>query len=217
MPHFEGALAYTTVTQSWIQVYIVALQRIQEPTNLDVRRLNAVTRKLQASPRRLRYPVMKRSGTIGIYTGSGYRRLTGEDDEVKGYGMQGFTLLRRWITPSRGHATSEPVVHLLDSLCKSHRLQVRSSYTVETLAAAHGLDDAYPTLVALHEVKKGIFTATQLKLIRELGGLCLKTSLTTDAERANKTLLSRGMAVPTEKRLVGHIAWIREFLSNLEF
>ena len=80
----RGALAYTTLTQAWIQVYIVSLHRIQQPTNLDVRRLNAVTRKLQASPRRLRYPIMKCSGTIDIHTDSGYRRLNGEDDEVNG-------------------------------------------------------------------------------------------------------------------------------------
>ena len=37
----RGALAYTALTQSWILVYIVSFQRVQEPTNLDVRRLNA--------------------------------------------------------------------------------------------------------------------------------------------------------------------------------
>ena len=42
----RGAIAFTTLTQSWLQVYIVALQRIQQPTNLDVRRLNAIARKL---------------------------------------------------------------------------------------------------------------------------------------------------------------------------
>ena len=84
---------------------------------------------------------MKCSGTIDIRIDSDYRRLTGEDDDVKGYGMRGLALLRRGDAPSRGNATTVPVVHLLDSLCKSHRLQVRSSYAAETLAAAHGLDD----------------------------------------------------------------------------
>ena len=43
----EPWLAYTSLTQAWLQVYIVSLQRVQKPTNLDVRRLNAITRKLQ--------------------------------------------------------------------------------------------------------------------------------------------------------------------------
>ena len=46
----RGALAYTTLTQAWIMVYVVSLQRVQKPTNLDVRRLNAVTRRLQREP-----------------------------------------------------------------------------------------------------------------------------------------------------------------------
>ena len=49
----RGALAYTTLTQAWIQVFIVAAQRVQEPTNLEVRRLNAVTRKLQKGTKAL--------------------------------------------------------------------------------------------------------------------------------------------------------------------
>ena len=45
----RGALAYTTLTQDWIKVYIVALQRVPhlESTNLDVRPLNAVTPNFQ--------------------------------------------------------------------------------------------------------------------------------------------------------------------------
>eukprot|EP00974_Lingulodinium_polyedra_P002860 267699-Lingulodinium_polyedra.AAC.1 len=54
-------------------------------------------------------------------------------------------------------------VHLLDIICKSHRLQVRSSYGAELLAAAHGLDDAYPTLVTLHELENGVLTPGALK------------------------------------------------------
>ena len=43
----RGALAYTTLALAWLQVYIVSFQRAQKPTDLDVRRLNAITRKLQ--------------------------------------------------------------------------------------------------------------------------------------------------------------------------
>ena len=91
----RGALAYTLLTQAWIQVYVVALQRVQQPTNLDVRRLNAVTRKLQREPQKLTYPAMTCSGILDIHSDSGYRRLTGEDDEQKGYGMRGLNVLRR--------------------------------------------------------------------------------------------------------------------------
>ena len=62
----RGALANTTLTQCWIQVFIVALQRAQEPTNLEVMRLNAVTRKLQQSPQKLVYVAMDPNGRVDL-------------------------------------------------------------------------------------------------------------------------------------------------------
>ena len=121
--------------------------------------------------------------------------------------MRGITVLRRGLGRS-----GKPVIQLIDSICKSHRLQVRSSYSAETLAAAHGLEDAFPTLVTLHELKKGVLTPSQCKDIREKGGMCLKVVLTTDAESVYKSLISRDLRTPTEKTLLGHVSWIREML-----
>ena len=106
--------------------------------------------------------------------------------------MRGLCLIRRGkrrTNGSRGellatsHASnvSQDVVHLLDSVCKSHRLQIRSSYGAEMIAAAHGYDDAFPTLVTLHERKHGVLSPEQLKRVREHGGLRLDVTLTTDA------------------------------------
>ena len=204
----RGALAYTTLTQEWVKVYVVGLQRVQEPTNLDVRRLNAVTRKLQKEPQKLIFPAMKCAQDVDLHSDSGYRRMSGVDDELKGYGMRGLNVLRR------GHCihTKKPVVHLVDSQCKSHRLQIRSSYGAEMLAAAHGLDEAYPVLITLHELNHGVMTPEQLKNIREQGGLGLIVTLTTDAESVYKSLTSRDLKAPAEKTLLGHVAWIREAL-----
>ena len=47
----RGALAHALITQVWPMVYVVSLQRVQEPTNLQVRRLNAITRNLQSDPK----------------------------------------------------------------------------------------------------------------------------------------------------------------------
>eukprot|EP00959_Pyramimonas_sp_CCMP1952_P321316 6723818-Pyramimonas_sp.AAC.1 len=51
---------------------------------------------------------------------------------------------------------------------------VRSSYSAETLAAAHTLDDCYPTIETLYELHAGPLTPTQLKDLIELGGLSIK-------------------------------------------
>ena len=203
----RGALAYTTLTQAWIQVYIVALQRVQQPTNLDVRRLNAITRKLQKEPQKLIFKAMVCQKSVDLHTDSGYRRMEKVDDE-KGYGMRGLCLLRRGIC----YKTKKPVVHLLDSVCKSHRLTIRSSYSAEMLAASHGYDDAYPTLITLVELANGVMRPEQIKHFREYGGLSLKVMLTTDAESVYKSLTSRDLKTPTEKTLLGHVSWIRELL-----
>ena len=80
------------------------------------------------------------------------------------------------------------------------------------LAAAHGLDDAYPTIVTLHELRTGVLKPEELKSIRERGGLCILVTLTTDAESVFKSLTSRDLKVPTEKTLLGHVSWIRELM-----
>ena len=124
--------------------------------------------------------------------------------------MRGLNYFRRGTRRDNG----QPCVHLVDSQCKSHRLVVRSSYGAETLAAAHGVEEALPTLVTLHELRKGVMTAAQLKSFRERGGLEVEATLTVDAESVYKSLTSRDCKVPTEKTLLGHVAWLRELLKK---
>ena len=81
----RGALAYATLTQAWIQVYIVALQRVQVCTNLDVRRLNAATRKLQRMPKKTVFPFMKCTGEAYLHTDSGHRRMEVKRDKSLQY------------------------------------------------------------------------------------------------------------------------------------
>ena len=103
---------------------------------------------------------MKPSGERGVRSDSGYRKLAGDEgDNAKGYGSKGAGFLRR------GRATGvggEPAVHLCDFMCKSHRLQVRSSYAPETLGAARDLDERHATLIALREMTSGAFLPSQL-------------------------------------------------------
>ena len=53
-----------------------------------------------------------------------------------------------------------------------------------------------------------------LKGIKERGGICIKVTLTVDAEPVYKSLISRNLKIPTEKTLLGHMAWLREWLLN---
>jgi len=254
----RGALAYTTLTQCCFQVFIVAQQRVQEPTNLDVRRLNAITRKVQQSPKKLVYVAMKPNGKIDLHSDSAYKRIEKADDEQQGYGMRGLCVCRCGeplnpvkkvhfaedaqvyrhqlgyggrperhgnvtsdhgnVTSDRGNATTESeetrhdseaaatkatnnaalanpqttAIHLIDSVCNSHRLTIRSSYGAELLAASHGYDDAYPTIVTLIELMRGSpLSAEELKNYREKGGWPIQVYLTLDAESVFKSVTSR--------------------------
>ena len=149
---------------------------------------------------------MKCSQKLDTHTDSGYRRV-GSAEDVKGYGMRGLTLLRRGITKEGRH-----IIHRLDSICKSHRLIIRSSYGAELLSAAHGYDDIYPTIITLIEIATGVRTPEQIKQYRVNGGIEIEVTLTIDAEGVYKSLISRDLKTLAEKTLLGHVAWIREML-----
>eukprot|EP00959_Pyramimonas_sp_CCMP1952_P016750 355170-Pyramimonas_sp.AAC.1 len=70
-----GALAYALITQVWLMVYVVSAQRVQQPTNVQARRLNAITRKLQACPKKIVYQAMTPTGEVDLRSDTGYRRL----------------------------------------------------------------------------------------------------------------------------------------------
>eukprot|EP00959_Pyramimonas_sp_CCMP1952_P372367 7797984-Pyramimonas_sp.AAC.1 len=57
-----GVLAYALITQVWLMVCVVSLRRVQGPANIQVRRLNAITRKLQACPKKIVYQAMTQTG-----------------------------------------------------------------------------------------------------------------------------------------------------------
>ena len=62
------------------------------PTSLDVRRLNAIARKLQREPQKLIFEATICSRGCDVHTNSGFMRMA-EVAGVKGYGMRGLRLL----------------------------------------------------------------------------------------------------------------------------
>ena len=185
----RGALAYCALTQVWILAYIVALQRVPEPTKTDIRRLNAVTRKLQRGPKTLVFPVIHFLRGIDILGDNGYRRIRGTDDDVKGYGVRGVSVLRRG-QDHKGQAR----VHLVDAICKLHRIRVSSSYGAEGLDASRAVDNAYPTPVSLQE--------------------CSSYHCHLDSRRRKcfQKLVERQCQNSSGKVVLVHVAWLHEML-----
>ena len=79
--------AYTRLTQDWIKVYAATLQRIQQPKNIDVRRLDIVTGQLTSLLKTFAHHATKSKGKTDVHTDAEYHRTTGKDDEVKSYGL----------------------------------------------------------------------------------------------------------------------------------
>ncbi len=135
--------------------------------------------------------------------------------------MRGLCSLRKGVAVSHGNVNPNSfshgnvnAIHLLDSVAKTHRLAIRSSYSVEIVGASHGMEDAYPTIITLIELKQGALSADLLKKYGDYGKLPLQVTLTIDAESVYKSITSLDLKTPAEKTLLGHVMWIRDQLEK---
>jgi len=201
-----GALAYSLITQHWLAVYVVALQRAtKEPRMIHIRRLNALVRKAQQAPARIVYECMTCNKDLDVHSDSGFSK-----EQEKGYGIRGANYIRN----GRHRQTSEPVAHLLDSECKSHTHVTRSTFAAETLAATVAADHVIPLATTLHEFNNGPVTAYQARRVREEGGLSFDVTLTVDAMSLYAAVAASTIKVPAERSLAGHLYWLRELIDN---
>eukprot|EP00959_Pyramimonas_sp_CCMP1952_P401566 8413996-Pyramimonas_sp.AAC.1 len=70
----RGALAANAlIALVWLTVHVVSLQRVHKPTDVQVRRQNAITRKLQACPGQIAYQSMAPMGEVDLRSDSGCR------------------------------------------------------------------------------------------------------------------------------------------------
>ena len=153
-----GAVAYSLLSQFWIAVYVVALQRrAHNPQVTHMRRLNAVVRKLQSMPQLLVYRRMKPTGVLVVHTDSGFSKET----DHKGFSIRGSNVFRLGV-----NAKGEAVAHLIEPACRSHTWVARPAYAAELLAAAAGCDDAMPSVVTPRELVNGSPAARQAVLLR---------------------------------------------------
>ena len=101
-----GTVAYTLLTQHWIAVYVVALQRTTHcPKYEYVRKLNSLLRVLQKQKVTIIYPHMECARHIMTFSDASFCKET----ELKGYGMRGTVVLRL------GTQAGTAVCHLLDA------------------------------------------------------------------------------------------------------
>ena len=201
-----GAVAYSLMTQHWIAVYVIALQReTSQPKIIHVRRLNAVVRALQKKPAHIVFPSMKCAKHLLAHSDSGFSK-----EQDKGYGIRGANIMRKGYSKKTGNV----VYHLLDSVSRSHKQVTRSTFSSETLACVACADDLIPILLTFHEIERGTVNAAQARELRENGNFAFKSTLSVDAMSLFTAIAAHTVKIPSEKNLAIHLFWLRELLDR---
>ena len=199
-----GAVAYTMLTQHWVNVYIIALQRqTHNPQYQHIRKLNSLLRILQKQKAKIVYPSMQCSSHILAYSDASFCK----ESESKGYGVRGTVILRV------GKRDGVERCHLLDASSQSLKLVTRSTFSSETLAAVGTVDSLIPVAISLTEILHKPLSPEDLRRFRE-GTLQhrpnLKITVAVDAMNLFQAWTGTSVKLPTEKSLFPHLAWLRD-------
>ena len=201
-----GAVAYALLTQHWVAVYVVALQRKTHSAQvIHVRRLNAIVRALQARPARITYRGMDCTSTLECHSDSGFSK-----EQDSGYGIRGANFARA----GTARTNKQPIWHLIDSQCKGHKHVTRSSFASEVRAAVAAADEILPLALTLHELKAGPKPPSETRRLCDEGRLSIKTVLVTDSMSLWAAVAASTMRIPSEKNLAVHMFWLRELLDR---
>eukprot|EP00438_Fugacium_kawagutii_P035880 Skav204682 [mRNA] locus=scaffold1284:96116:106049:- [translate_table: standard] len=198
-----GAVAYTLLTQHWIAIYIIALQRqTHKPQYQHIRKLNSLLKVLQKQKAVIVYPAMKCAQKIIAFSDASFCK----ESETKGYGVRGTVFLRV------GLRNSEECCHLIDATSQSLKLVTRSTFSSETLAAVGTADTLIPLVISMIEIMFGPFTPDELRAFREGCKTPLKVILIIDAMNLFQAWTGTSLKLPSEKSLFPHIAWLRDVI-----
>ena len=198
-----GAVAYTLLTQHWIAVYVIALQRVtHKPQNQHVRKLNSLLKVLQKQKIKIVYPNMSCSRHIMTFSDASFCKET----ESKGYGMRGTVILRLGCNTNG----VEECCHLLDATSQSLKLVTRSTFSSETLAAVGSVDQLIPIMIALDEIQKGPYSPHLLRQARECSDFLFDSTLSIDAMNLFHHMIDTSRKLPSEKSLFPHLWWLRD-------
>lgn len=196
-----GAVAYTLLTQHWIAVFVIALQRqTHKPKYQHIRKLNSLVKVLQRQKANIVYPNMQCSRHIICFSDASFCK----ESESKGYGVRGTILLRV------GMKDGKQRCHALEACSQSIKLVTRSTFSSEALAAVGSVDTMIPLAISLQEILEGPLKAEEIRQIRECSNFVFKTSLVIDARNLFDMWISSTMRLPAEKSLFPHLMWLRD-------
>ena len=217
-----GAACYCLMTRVDASVYLTALQRrTQKAQVIHIKRLNAVVRWLQKTPRMLRY---RRLGTkqteLLLISDAAFKK-----EDTEGHALKGALFLRVPLEdlkfPTRlynlevsSDTPKRMVCHIIDWACKSQRHVTRSTFAAELFAACDTMDHGLLLATMLHQVLTGSVTVTVARDLREHGGWQVRLALAVDAYSVFAAATAHQIKIPAEKSLVSHVQFLRELLDR---
>ena len=197
-----GAVAYTLLTQHWIAVYVISLQRhTHAPTYSHVRKLNSVLKVLQRRKATITFPGMTCCKQILAFSDASFCK----ESDTKGYGMRGSAFLRTGTNSQGDH-----VCHLIEAQSQSLKLVTRSTFSAETLAAVGTTDSLIPLMFALEEIHKGPMSADTFRACREFSNFAFHSVIIIDSMNLFHHWKDDSKRLPSEKSLFPHIWWLRD-------
>ena len=114
----RGAVGYCQLTQHWVQVFVVALQRhSQKSQRQHLRTFNIVLNRMQHDPAALFFQNMTCGRELRVDVGAAFKQ-----EETIGFSLRGGVHLRL------GTSQGEPKCHLLFTECKSTKLVIRNVF-----------------------------------------------------------------------------------------
>ena len=130
-----GAIAYALTTRLDIAVFVAQLQRRNHnPQIIHCKRLNAVVRWAQRTPKKITYLNLDdQNQHIRIYADAAFKK---ENDD--GHSMCGMLYIR---CPGKSYGNMHPMkCHVLDYVSRGQRKVVRSTFTAELLVLCDAVD-----------------------------------------------------------------------------
>ena len=164
-----GAIAYTTMTRPDAIVCVCALQRFNhEPTIINDKSLNALTRWLQHHPRGLRY--RRLSAQSGRGEMQYHLRMSSDaafkKEEEKGHSMRGACYIKSF-GQDQASVTKACQGHFLDFASRSQRHVTRSTFPAELFATCDTADHGMRLSLMLHEIAYGPVSKAVVRNMRE--------------------------------------------------
>ena len=208
------ACAYALMTRVDMCVFVIALQRrTQEPTALDIRRLNAVVRWAQKHPLSLCYLPMQCAGHMEVHSDSGFRKEEKDGVDV-GRAVRGGNFMRLSSPASTTTAQRKVRCHLLDWHCGSLKVVTRSTSASEAQAAILAIDHGLALQLTMHEIKCGPVSPRQGMELRDRGGASFEITVAVDAISIISALEPERIKPPAEQSLLSHLLWLREIVDR---